>query len=115
MVNTSSSGMHHLHTRKRIYKNLEEYPHPDKWKNIMDKVVYFASFLGIVMTIPQILVVWVQHLTEGISIISWIGYTIIAIVWTIYGFLHKEKPLIIINGMWIILDLLIVLGVLLFR
>ena len=46
-------GDHHLQTRKRIHKKLEVYPHSDKWKNFIDKLVYVAGVLAPIFTLPQ--------------------------------------------------------------
>jgi len=37
----------------------EPYPHPNKWKRLMDKLIYFAGVLGPIMTIPQLSKIWV--------------------------------------------------------
>ncbi|MFA5796619.1 MAG: PQ-loop domain-containing transporter [Candidatus Woesearchaeota archaeon] len=114
MVNTSGSGMHHLQVRKRIHKNLEEYPHPNPLKRFVDILVYIASFAGIILTLPQILLIWVNHQTAGVSIISWTTYTINGLIWVGYGILHKEKPLIVINSAAFLMNLAVVIGVILY-
>ncbi len=114
MVNTSGAGMHHLHIRKRIHTNLEKYPHPNRLKRYMDVLVYFASFAGLLLTIPQILLIWMDHKTSGVSIISWSAYTLIALIWVGYGTLHKERALIIINSASFLMNLAIVIGIVLY-
>lgn len=105
-----SSGMHHAHKRKRIHVKKEKFPHPDKYKRLMDDAIYFVSLFGLLMTIPQLSLIWIQKNAEGVSVFSWSAYTITAIFWLMYGVMHKEKPIIITNSMWIVLDVLIVLG-----
>jgi len=39
-------AVHHLHKRKRIHEKHEVYPHPDKWKNRLDKIIYFIAIIG---------------------------------------------------------------------
>lgn len=46
-------GMHHLHLRKRLHVLSTPYPHPDKWKRILDHMAFLIGFIGIIMTIPQ--------------------------------------------------------------
>ncbi|MBT4576733.1 hypothetical protein HOM13_01440 [Candidatus Woesearchaeota archaeon] len=64
----------HQHIRKRVHTKFEKYPHPNKLKNNLDKLVYAAGFFGLVMTIPQILKIWVEKNVAGISVVSWISY-----------------------------------------
>src|SRR3989338_160779 len=100
---------HHLNKRKRVHEKLEPYPHPDKLKRFMDQLVYFVGVLGIVMTIPQITNIWVEKNASGVSAISWSAYLVTAVVWTAYGVLHGEKPIIITSAVWIFLDLMIII------
>jgi len=105
---------HHQHIRKMIHKKFEKYPHPDKLKNIVDKLVYLAGFFGLVMTIPQITKIWVEKIAAGVSVISWASYMVIAAVMIMYGIVHKEKPLIIIYILWMICYVFIVVGALIY-
>ncbi|MBU1202312.1 MAG: hypothetical protein KJ583_03595 [Nanoarchaeota archaeon] len=109
-----TSGMHHLHRRQIIHQKHEEYPHPDKTKRIMDKLVYAASIFAPIMTLPQVMIIWIDKNAQGISVVSWIAYMLCALIWLMYGFLHKEKPIIIMNLLWIVLDLLVIIGVMVY-
>ncbi len=102
---------HHLHQRKRIYQKLETYPHPDPFKNFLDKIIYLIGFLGPIFTIPQAMDVWVRKDISGVSLFSWTAYVALAFVWLLYGIVHKEKPIILAYTLWIAVDLLIVVGV----
>lgn len=107
-------GLHHFHRRKRIYQKHEPYPHPDKFKRFIDKSIYFVALFGIVMTLPQITKIWVEKNAAGVSAASWTAYTITAMFWLIYGVAHKEKPIIVTNSLWIVLEVLIVVGALIY-
>ena len=106
---------HHLHQRQRVYKKLESYPHPNPYKNFLDKIIYLVSFLGPLFTIPQVMAVWVEKDATGVSLFSWASYSVLAFVWLLYGIAHKEKPIIFANVLWIIMDLLIVIGVVIYH
>ena len=107
-------ALHHMHKRKRIHQKHESYPHPDKWKNLMDKFIYVICIFGPVMTIPQILKIWVHKNAAGVSVISWSAYMIVAISWLMYGIVHKERPIIFSNCMWLFLEVFIVSGILVY-
>ena len=107
-------GLHHFHKRKRIHIEHEPYPHPNKWKRIMDKLIYFVGIFGPIMTLPQLMIIWIEKNAAGVSLISWGSYLIIAVFWIIYGIMHKEKPIIITYSLWVLLDIFIVIGVLLY-
>ncbi len=105
-------ALYHLHQRKRIHqKNLEPYPHPTKWKYYLDKVIYAAGLAGPIITIPQIWDIWHNQNASGVSLVSWTGYLFIAFIWLFYGFVHKEKPIIIMYIANIIVQLIVVIGI----
>jgi len=80
----------------------------------MDRAIYVIAILGPVMTIPQIIKIWLHKNAAGVSAISWSSYLVIAVFWLIYGFMHKEKPIILANILLIIINIIIVIGTLLY-
>lgn len=108
-------GLFHLQKRKRIYKKGEPFPHPDPVKRMVDVVIYIVGILAPLMAIPQMLKIWIEKAAEGVSLFSWSALLVSAIIWLLYGLLHREKPLIITYVLWIIVDALIVLGIFLYQ
>ena len=108
------SALHHLHRRIRIHKKHEKFPHPNKLKRSIDILIYVMAILGPVIAIPQIIKIWVDKSAAGVSIVPWIGFLLGSIIWMIYGILHKEKPIIITNALWIIANSFIVFGVIMY-
>ncbi len=77
----------------------------------MDELVYIVAIFGPFMTLPQVLTIWVEKNVAGVALTTWIAYIAIAVFWLIYGIMHKERPIIISNIVWIIVELAIVVGV----
>ena len=113
-MDNHTEGLHHYHTRKRIHQKHETYPHPNKWKNFMDKAIFAVGVVGPTMTIPQLMKIWVGKNASGVSAISWGAYLFVAIFWLIYGIMHKEKPIIFIYSIWIVVDIFIVIGTIMY-
>jgi uncharacterized protein with PQ loop repeat len=110
----SGLGLHHIHRRKRIYVKHQPYPHPDKWKRFLDKSAYFFAVFGPVMTIPQALRIWIGKDASGVSPISWSAYLVVAVFWLTYGIVHKAKPIIFTNCLWIVFEIMIISGTLVY-
>ena len=90
---------HHQHLRKRILKNKEQ--ELDNKIKFLDLLVYIAGlFLGL-MTIPQILKIWVEKNASGVSLITWVAFLIVGLIMVAYGIAHKEKPIYTNDGMGI--------------
>lgn len=109
-----TEGLQHHHLRKKIQQEQELDPHPVKWKRFIDRAIYVVGLIGPIMTIPQLTKIWIEKNASGVSAISWAAYTVVAIFWIIYGVAHKEKPLIIISAVWVVLEVLIVIGTLMY-
>ncbi|MBD3261904.1 MAG: hypothetical protein GF334_09610 [Candidatus Altiarchaeales archaeon] len=99
----TSKALHHLHKKK-----------PSLFNNTIEKLAYVAGVASPVVTLPQLFQIWITHDASGISLITWISYLLIVTIMTLYGIVHKEKPLIIMYGSLIIIDLLIIIGAILY-
>ena len=103
-------ALHHLQKRKRIHLKKEKYPHPDKFKRIIDKIILFVAIIGPLITLPQVLKIWVEQDASGVSALSWSGYSLSSVLWFTYGILHKEKPLIIAGGAGFVVNIAVLVG-----
>lgn len=107
-------GAHHQHVRKRVHQKHEAYPHPDRLKRIVDKLVYVTGVVTPLMTLPQVLRIWVHKSATDVSFYTWLAYLLVALIWIAYGVLHKAKPIIVLNVGLAIVNSLVVVGVLLY-
>lgn len=105
-------GLHHFHLRKRIHEHHEPYPHPDKWKRLMDKLIYVVGIASPIMTLPQLFTIWIDGNTSGVSLITWASYEVFSVFWLIYGIMHREKPIIITQCLLLFVKALIIIGIL---
>ena len=108
-------GSDHLQLRKRLYKNLEPYPHPEKFKRYFDRLMFIVGTLAPCALLPQVFQVFVEHQVAGLAILSWCLLGGINTLWAMYGFLHRERPILIANSGMALLNFSIVIGILLFR
>jgi len=103
-------GLHHYHLRKRLHQNHETYPHPDKFKRFYDKLIYIVVILTPIANIPQLFKVWIEKNASGLSAVSWFLFSGISITWLIYGILHKDKHILIMNAALMIIQALVAIG-----
>jgi uncharacterized protein with PQ loop repeat len=102
--------MYHQQRRKRIHKKYEEFPHPKRVKRVYDNVIYVAVILAPIMNLPQLWKIWSEKEAAGVSVVSWVAFSFISVMWLIYGILHKERPVILMNIALIFLQLTIAFG-----
>jgi uncharacterized protein with PQ loop repeat len=104
-------GLHH-HRRKKPIQH--KHTTQTRWQKIVDELVYIFGIFSVVVYIPQLMKIWIDKSTSGVSVLSWIGLLMGTLFWFIYGLIHKEKPIIFINLFIGLTQLLIILGVLLY-
>jgi len=77
----------------------------------MDYLIYGVAILSPIMTMPQLMQIWVDKNVAGVSLLTWSSYTVFAAFWLIYGLVHKEKPIIVSNIFSGTLNIIIVIGI----
>jgi MtN3 and saliva related transmembrane protein len=109
------NGQHHIHWRKRSsHKKLEKYPHPHKGIRFLDKFLMVIAIVGPLMTLPQIWKIYSSHDATGVSTLTWSLYFFLGIPWLIYGIVHKEKPIIVAHILWLMVNLFVAIGALIY-
>lgn len=103
-------GSHYL--RKKI--SAEKRRYNNKFKELLDKAVLIIAFLAPLIELPQLIEIYTKKSAENVSVITWSLFVVFGIPWLIYGIMHKEKPIIILYTLWIIVDAAIVSGILLY-
>ena len=83
-----------------------------KPKTVFDMLVYFFAVAEPLMTFPQVLEIWVGKSAEGVSLWSWGFYLIAAVVFLVYNIRIKNRPLIIMYVLWLLMEIMIVVGIL---
>lgn len=104
-------SLHHLHKRKRnSNRALHPFPAHSRRLRILDKIVYAAGIIAIIMMLPQLHLIFVGKNADGIAPITWITLAVLNIPWIIYGIAHKERPIILVYTLWIIVNSLVFIG-----
>lgn len=80
----------------------------------LEKILRGMSVFTMLMTVPQVYVVWVQHDVAGVSILSWLAYLLSAVLWFVYGWQTRDKTIYMACIGWVLLDAAIVAGVIVY-
>lgn len=106
-------GRFHLHKKQRTHRG-EPFRSPDNFKRIVDKTCYAFSILMPLTTIPQIHLIYSEKHATGVSLLMWIFYCIGVIPFFLYGILHKERQLVILNSLWMVAQVIVIIGILMY-
>lgn len=77
----------------------------------LEKVLRGLSVFTMLMTVPQVLAVWIGRDAGGVSLVSWISYLVAACLWFVYGLQKRDKTIYLACIGWVVLDAAIVAGV----
>jgi uncharacterized protein with PQ loop repeat len=78
----------------------------------LSRVLGFMSIFTMLMTIPQVLTIWVGHQAAGVSVVSWSAYLLSAILWFWYGLQKRDKNIYLPCVGWVGLDAAVIVGAL---
>ena len=73
------------------------------------------SVFTMLMTIPQVLTIWVGQQAAGVSLFTWSAYLVSAILWLWFGIQKGDKNIYWPCVGWIVLDVAVITGVIIYR
>jgi len=82
---------------------------------LMRRILGSLSIFTMVMTVPQVLTIWVGHQAAGVSLVSWSAYLLSAFVWFWHGLQRRDPNIYLACIGWMILDGAVIVGALLYR
>lgn len=72
------------------------------------------SVFTLVMTVPQVLTIWVSQQAAGVSVLSWSAYLLSAVLWFWFGIRKRDKNIYLPCVGWIGLDGAVIAGALVY-
>ena len=104
----------HLHRRKRIHQQHQQYPNQPPGIRLLDHVVMAVAVIGPLTTAPQIYKIFMEKTAAGISLFTWSAYLLLTFPLLLYGIVHRDKQLITMYSLWIVANGIVVIGTLLY-
>jgi uncharacterized protein with PQ loop repeat len=99
-------AVHHHQKRKQHFSNKK------RMSRYVDDVIYAGGVLGVIIFIPQLIMIWTEKNISGVSLLSWLGMFVASSFWLMYGFVHKAKPIIFTNMLAALVQLMVIIGIL---
>jgi uncharacterized protein with PQ loop repeat len=83
-------------------------------ETVFSRVLGAMSVFTMLMTIPQVLTIWVGQQAAGVSVLSWSAYLLSAILWFWYGLRKRDKNIYLPCVGWVGLDAAVIVGALVY-
>ena len=74
-----------------------------------------VGVVGPFTVLPQIYSIFTEKSAAGVSLLTWVLIFIVTFPWILYGIAHKEKSIIVSFILWEVVNLLVVVGVIMYR
>ncbi len=68
------------------------------------------SLFTMLMTLPQVWIIWVGHQAAGVSLLSWGAYLLSALLWFWYGLRKGDRNIYLACLGWVGLDVAVIAG-----
>ena len=105
-------------TRLHAHKHLKRHrvlTAQKKYKPLfVDRATYIAAVIEPIITIPQVMIIFRTKTAAGVSLVSWIGYEILTAVWVWYGIVHKDKLILLYQGLFLIVQGAVIVGAIIY-
>ncbi len=81
---------------------------------VLRRLLGSMSIFTLLMTVPQILTIWVGHQAGGVSVLSWSAYLLSAVLWLWFGLRQGDKNIYLPCVGWVALDSAVIAGALVY-
>lgn len=97
------------HNHKRLKKRILVVR---KTKNakMADRATFVVAILEPVITVPQVVTIFVNKTAAGVSLSTWVGYEVLTLVWLWYALVHKDKLIFLYQGLFFIIQTGVIIG-----
>lgn len=102
----------HAHKHQKARKTLAVKK--TKHAKLVDRLIYFAAIVEPLFSLPQAYQIYHSRSAASVSILSWLGFEVMTLIWLWYGIVHREKTILIYQGLFFIIDGSVVIGAFLY-
>jgi uncharacterized protein with PQ loop repeat len=106
--------MTRLHAHKHLKRHRTLTAQKKYKPKLVDRATYMAAIIEPVITIPQVMIIFRTQNASSISLMSWIGYEILTAIWVWYGFVHKDKLILLYQGLFLIVQGAVIIGAIMY-
>lgn len=94
--------------------HFHKYQFDKKTTTTIDRLMGVAAVLQPMMAIPQIIKIYASKSATDVSLWTWVLLMSIGMIFFAYAIVHRIRPLIVTQLLWTIIDLIIIVGILLY-
>lgn len=83
-------------------------------KRFINKLCAVFAVIMPLTTLPQIIMLYSNHDSSGLSLLMWVLYTVATVPFLFFGIIYKHIQIIVLNGLWILMNTIMIIGILIY-
>jgi uncharacterized protein with PQ loop repeat len=83
-------------------------------RQLIDRAMMVAAVIHPMTALPQVFQIYLTRSAQDVSLITWLSFMLLGVIFLVYALLHRIRPMIVTQILWFVVDLLVVVGVLLY-
>jgi uncharacterized protein with PQ loop repeat len=100
------SRYHHSRVKKHRTITVKKSKH----SKLVDRATYIVAVLEPLVTVPQVITIFANKTAAGVSLATWVGYEVLTLVWIWYGIVHRDKLILLYQGLFLIVQTGVIIG-----
>jgi uncharacterized protein with PQ loop repeat len=81
---------------------------------LIDRLVYFAAIIQPLFSLPQAYQIFHARSAADVSILTWLGFEVMAVIWLWYAIVHKDRLILLYQGMFFLIDGSVLVGAIIY-
>jgi len=77
---------------------------------LVDRATFVVAIVEPLVTIPQVLTIFVNKSAVGVSLATWLGYELLTLVWLWYAIVHKDRIILLYQGLFFLFQTGVIIG-----
>lgn len=83
-------------------------------KLFIDRLILVVAIIEPVLTLPQAITIFRNHNASGVSILTWLGFNFMVLIWLWYALVHKDRIVLLYQGLFFIFNTVVIFGAILY-
>lgn len=83
-------------------------------ETVLRRLLGGMSIFTLLMTVPQVLTIWISQQAAGVSVLSWGAYLLSALLWFWFGLQKHDKNIYLPCLGWIAMNSAVIAGALVY-
>ena len=83
-------------------------------KKRVERLALIAGIIQPIITLPQIVHIYTNQSAKDVSLATWLGYLVFGVIFLVYGAMFNLKPIFYGQIIWVSMQLLMVIGILIY-